>query len=101
MDEAIAVEDRSTYYKYNLRLHDMVMEFAGHERSAAIYQSLVKESSLIRERSLQPVESMQESNSEHKAILAAIAAGDGDAARAAAEDHHIKGKMRWLNTLGR
>jgi DNA-binding FadR family transcriptional regulator len=44
---------------------------------------------------------MQESNLEHKAILAAIAAGDGDAARTAAEDHHLKGKMRWLNTLGR
>ncbi len=100
MDAAIAAQDPSIYYKSNLRLHDMVMEFAGHGRAAAIYQSLIKESHLLRERSLQPLESMQASNCEHKVILAAIVSGDADAARTAAENHHFKGKRRWLNTLG-
>lgn len=101
MDAIIARGDRLEYYRLNLRFHDLIMEFSDHRRATQIYQSLVKEGHLLRQRSLQPVESMRQSNSEHAAILAAIVADDCEAARAAAEAHHMGGKRRWLDTLGR
>jgi DNA-binding GntR family transcriptional regulator len=101
MDEAIEREDRSEYYRLNLDFHDRLMELADHRRASDIYQSLVKEGHLFRQRSLQPVASMRESNSEHRRIMDAIMAGDGLGARAAGEEHHFKGKARWLDTLGR
>lgn len=101
MDQAVAAQDSSDYYRLNLRFHDAILDFAGHRRAGQIYQSLVKESHLLRQRALQPVAAMQESNAEHAAIVAAIVAGDAAAARSAAEDHHVGGKRRWLATLWR
>lgn len=101
MDAAIAREEGTEYYQLNLRLHDLIIDYAGHKRAAQIYQSLVTEGHLLRQRSLQPVDSMRESNSEHKEIVDAIGAGDADAAWALAEEHHRHGKNRWLGTLGR
>ena len=99
MDEAIEAEDASRYYRLNLRFHDLVMELAGHARANRIYQDLVREGHLFRQRSLQPVASMHESNREHAAIVEAIMAGDAAAARQTAEAHHVGGKRRWLATL--
>lgn len=99
MDAAIAVGNSSEYYRLNLRFHDLVIEFSGHTRAGQIYQALVREAHLFRQRSLQPVASMQESNAEHAAIVAALYAGDAAAARRVSEEHHIGGKRRWLATL--
>jgi DNA-binding GntR family transcriptional regulator len=99
MDAAIAAGGASEYYRLNLRFHDLVMEFSGHRRAEEIYQALVMEAHLFRQRSLQPVASMQESNAEHAAIVAALRAGDAIAARRESEDHHLGGKRRWLATL--
>jgi DNA-binding GntR family transcriptional regulator len=100
MDDAIEREERSEYYQLNLRFHDAIMQYSRHRRADQVYQSLVKEGHLFRQRSLQPVKSMQESNTEHRTILKAILDGDRAAARTAGEQHHAKGKARWLATLG-
>jgi DNA-binding GntR family transcriptional regulator len=100
MDAAIAAADSSEYYRLNLRFHDVVMDFATHRRADRIYQDLVREGHLFRQRSLLPVASMRDSNAEHVAIVAAIAVGDPDEARRMAEVHHFGGKTRWLATLG-
>jgi DNA-binding FadR family transcriptional regulator len=76
------------------------MDFATHRRADRIYQDLVREGHLFRQRSLLPVASMRDSNAEHVAIVAAIAVGDPDEARRMAEVHHFGGKTRWLATLG-
>jgi DNA-binding GntR family transcriptional regulator len=99
MDAAIAAGDSSEYYRLNLRFHDLVMEFAAHKRASEMHEALVRESHLFRQRSLLPVASMRESNAEHAAIVAAVAAGDAAAARQTAERHHLGGKTRWLITL--
>lgn len=101
MDQAIDGEGSSQYYQLNLDFHDRVMEFAGHRRATQVYQSLVQEAHLFRQRSLQPTLSMQESNAEHRRILEALIAGDAEAARRAGEEHHANGKARWLETLSR
>jgi DNA-binding GntR family transcriptional regulator len=100
MDAAIAAANASEYYRLNLRFHDVIMEYAAHRRADQMYQDLVREGHLFRQRSLLPVASMRDSNAEHAAIVAAIAAGDPGAARRLAEIHHLGGKTRWLVTLG-
>jgi DNA-binding GntR family transcriptional regulator len=101
MQEAIDGKDGGEYYRLNLAFHDLIMEYAGHDRANQIYQSLVKEGHLLRQRSLRPDSSMRESNAEHAGIVDAIAAGDTAAARKAAEEHHLLGRTRWLDTLTR
>jgi len=99
MDLAIIAANSTDYYQLNLRFHDLIMEYSAHKRAGQIYEALVREGHLFRQRSLQPVASMLESNSEHAAMLAGILIGDPAAARQAAEDHHQGGKRRWLATL--
>jgi DNA-binding GntR family transcriptional regulator len=75
------------------------MTFAGHGRARQVYESLINETHLFRQRALGSRESMRESNGEHVAILAAMAEGDGGRARRLGEDHSLAGKRRWLETL--
>ena len=99
MDEAAGHGDNRGYYELNLRFHDAVMTLAGHGRAKQVYESLINETHLFRQRALGSRESMRESNGEHVAILAAIAEGDGGRARRLGEDHSLAGKRRWLETL--
>jgi DNA-binding GntR family transcriptional regulator len=101
MDEAIARGDSKTYYELNLGFHDAVMAFAGHGRAKQVYETLINETHLFRQRALGSRESMQESNGEHVAMLEAMIAGDGQRARRIGEDHSLAGKRRWLETLNR
>ena len=101
MDEAIAAADSTSYYTVNLRFHDRIMTFAGHERAKRVYESLINETHLFRQRSLGAKSSMTESNDEHKALLTAIAGGDGERARKLGAEHSLAGKRRWLEALNR
>ncbi len=99
MDAAAADEDAAGYYDLNLRFHERIMDLSGRTRSADLYRALVKEAHLFRRRALMTVAAMMASNTEHRAIVDALAQGDAAAARAAAERHHMNGKKRWLETL--
>jgi DNA-binding GntR family transcriptional regulator len=101
MDEAIGRGDTTDYYGLNLRFHDAIMTFADHRRAKQVYESLINETHLFRQRALGSRDSMMESNSEHRAILKAIADGDGERARKLGEDHSLAGKRRWLAALNR
>ena len=96
MDEAIERGDSAGYYRLNLRFHEAIVAFAGHTRARQTYEALIKETHLLRQSSLVEPARMRESNSEHAAILAAIATGDGETARRLAEAHAQGGKRRWL-----
>jgi DNA-binding GntR family transcriptional regulator len=96
MDAAIALADSTAYYQLNLRFHDTIADFAQHGRAKQTYEALIKETHLLRQSSLVAPEKMRESNAEHAAIVAAIAAGDGETARSLAEAHAEGGKRRWL-----
>jgi len=101
MDEAIGHGDSQTYYELNLRFHDAIMTFAAHGRAKQVYESLINETHLFRQRSLGTRDSMQESNGEHVAMLKALIEGDGERARKIGEEHSLAGKRRWLETLNR
>ena len=101
MNEAIERGDNKEYYALNLRFHDVMMAFAGHQRAKQVYESLINETHLFRQRALGSRDSMKESNSEHAAILKAISDGDGERARKLGEEHSLAGKRRWLEALSR
>jgi DNA-binding GntR family transcriptional regulator len=96
MDETIEQRDSAAYYQLNLRFHETIVAFAEHGRARQTYEALIKETHLLRQSSLVEPARMRESNSEHAAIVAAIAAGDGETARRLAEAHAQGGKRRWL-----
>lgn len=95
MDAAIERDDRASYYRLNLAFHDTVLDFAAHGRARQTYEALIKETHLLRQSALSTTSRMRESNTEHKAIVAAMLAGDRDRARRLAEHHAHGGKRRW------
>jgi DNA-binding GntR family transcriptional regulator len=101
MDDAIGRSDTTGYYGLNLRFHDAMMTFADHRRAKQVYESLINETHLFRQRALGSKDNMMESNGEHRAILAAIGEGNAERARKLGEDHALAGKRRWLEALNR
>jgi DNA-binding GntR family transcriptional regulator len=99
MESAVEAADNTLYYELNLGFHDAIMAFAGHRRAQQTYESLIKETHLIRQSSLDAPERMRESNAEHAALVAAIAAGDAQKARQLAEAHTLGGRRRWFDTM--
>ncbi|MFH5926007.1 GntR family transcriptional regulator [Roseomonas xinghualingensis] len=101
MEEDASAGNATGYYARNLAFHAALHEAAGHRRAAGLYESLLKESHLARQRSLSRSVRMRESNAEHAAMLDAVAAGDAAHARALGEAHVAQGgKRRWLDSLG-
>jgi DNA-binding GntR family transcriptional regulator len=99
MDEAIEKGDNRGYYELNLGFHDAVIAFAEHGRAKQVYDSLLNETHLFRQRALGSEDSMKESNAEHAAILDALEAGNAERARRLGEEHSLAGKRRWLEAL--
>jgi len=100
MEACADAGDAAGYYARNLAFHEALHKGAGHHRAGMLYNSLLKESHLVRQRSLARPERMRESNAEHADMLAAVAAGDVARARALGEAHVAEGgKRRWLESL--
>ena len=99
MDAAIAANDPTVYYRLNLQFHKASIDYARHGCAQQTYQALINETHLTRQRSLHTQESMQESNEEHKALVAALKAGDALEARRLGEAHALAGRRRWEATL--
>ncbi|WP_439598354.1 FCD domain-containing protein [Falsiroseomonas sp.] len=98
MEAAREADAAPAYYAANLEFHAALLTHGGGPRGLRIYEDLGNELHLFRRRALVEPENMRESNAEHAAILAAIAAGDAEAARAAGEAHIAGGKRRFQAT---
>jgi DNA-binding GntR family transcriptional regulator len=99
MDAAIVANDPTTYYQLNLQFHEESIHYAHHGCAQQTYQTLINETHLTRQRSLHTQERMLESNEEHKALIAALRAGDAQKARELGEAHGMAGRRRWEATL--
>lgn len=99
MDEAAAREDSERYLGLNFTLHEFIVTQAGNPVLASQYLGLVKQLRLCRARNLMIRESLSASNSEHRAMVEAIASGDP--ARASAEHHrHVaNAKVRLMDGI--
>ena len=76
MDGATGMQDIKSYHVLNLKFHDILVEFAGNARLTESFRLLTKGLLLFRLRGLQDGGGIAVSNTEHKAVVEAIAARD-------------------------
>jgi phosphonate utilization transcriptional regulator len=94
MDDATAVLDVKSYHALNLKFHDMLVDFAGNARLTEAYRVLTKGLLLFRLRGLQDGGGFSVSNTEHKAVVEAIAARDSARAGRLLRRHAAESRAR-------
>jgi len=94
MDAAAGLQDVKTYHELNLRFHDLLVDFAGNARLTESYRLLTKGLLLFRLRGLKDGGGFAVSNSEHKAVVDAIAARDGVRAGQLLRRHAAQSRAR-------
>jgi phosphonate utilization transcriptional regulator len=77
MAQVAARQDIKSYHALNLKFHDMLLEYAGNSRLTESYRPLTKALLLFRLRGLQDGGGFAVSNTEHGAVVEALAARDG------------------------
>lgn len=96
LEARLAPQSFATYFPLNLRFHDRIVEMTGNRKLLAMYRRLINEMHLLRRRGLLRGGGLLVSNDEHRAIVAALASRDGDAAANAMRDHVRAGRDRML-----
>lgn len=99
MDAMCERGDGTRYYAVNLRFHALILELGGNRRAHQAYDDYVKELHLFRRRYFDAAGNMRRSNSEHRAIFEAMAAGAAARARTLASRHVLEGRQRLLATM--
>jgi phosphonate utilization transcriptional regulator len=94
MDRAAGKQDIKGYHALNLKFHDLLVEYAGNARLTESYRLLTKGLLLFRLRGLQDGGGFAVSNIEHKAVVEAIAAGDGVRAGHLLRQHALESRAR-------
>ena len=86
--------DIVSYMPLNLAFHERIVEMTGNRKLLDIYRRVVNEIYLLRLRGLVFGGGLAVSNAEHRAIVAALATRDGEAAARAMRDHVTAGLAR-------
>lgn len=94
MDAATGRQDVKRYHALNLKFHDLLVDFAGNARLTESYRLLTKELLLFRLRGLQDGGGFAVSNTEHKAVVKAIASGDAARAGQLLRAHAAESRAR-------
>jgi phosphonate utilization transcriptional regulator len=94
MDAASSAHDLKTYHALNLKFHDLLVDFAGNARLTESYRLLTKGLLLFRLRGLKDGGGFAVSNTEHKAVVAAIAARDAARAGRLLRQHAAESRAR-------
>jgi phosphonate utilization transcriptional regulator len=94
MDGATGAHDIKSYHALNLKFHDMLVDFAGNARLTESYRLLTKGLLLFRLRGLQDGGGFAVSNTEHKAVLEAVAARDSARAGRLLRRHAVESRSR-------
>jgi len=100
MDDATAKQDVNRYHALNLEFHDKLVDFAGNDRLSEVYRALTKELLLFRLRGLQNGGGFAVSNTEHKAVISAIASGDPERAGRQLRAHAASSRARMHKAVG-
>ncbi len=101
MDAATGAHDIKCYHALNLKFHDMLVDFAGNARLTETYRLLTKGLLLFRLRGLQDGGGFAVSNTEHKAIVEAIAAHDSARAGRLLRRHAVESRARMHKAAAR
>jgi phosphonate utilization transcriptional regulator len=100
MDEMTGVREVNRYHALNLKFHDLLVDFAGNARLTESYRLLTKGLLLFRLRGLQDGGGFAVSNTEHKAVVAAIVARDGARAGQLLRQHAAESRARMHRAAG-
>ena len=87
MEAAAERDELNVFYPLNLRFHEAIIRFSDNARLAAFCTSVHRETHLFRRRTLDMPGRMKLSNAEHRRIVDAIAAGNGESAMRELERH--------------
>jgi DNA-binding GntR family transcriptional regulator len=87
MKSAAAAKDTQTYYGANLEFHWAMVEAAGNAALAKTYRSIVQQLHVSRLRNLSDLPGMRASITEHRAIHAALVAGNAQQLQALLVTH--------------
>lgn len=101
MDAATATQDLKGYHALNLKFHDLLVDFAGNARLTETYRLLTRGLLLFRLRGLQEGGGFAVSNTEHKAVVEAIATGDGARAGRLLRQHAAESRARMHKAAAR
>ncbi len=94
MDEATNLKDIKRYHALNLKFHDMLVDYAGNARLTESYRLLTKGLLLFRLRGLQDGGGFAVSNTEHRAVVEAVAARDSARAGRLLRRHAVESRAR-------
>ena len=94
MERAVKAADANAYHLLNLDFHDTLVAMTGKRKLTALYRRLINQLSLFRRMNLADAAQLPASASEHRAIVKAIAAGDGDAAGRLMREHALRSMER-------
>jgi phosphonate utilization transcriptional regulator len=94
MANAAGLQDIKSYHALNLKFHDMLVDLAGNSRLTESYRLLTKALLLFRLRGLQDGGGLAVSNTEHKAVVEAIAARDSARAGRLLRRHAAESRAR-------
>lgn len=97
MDAVVSSGELDTYDPINLEFHDSILQMAGNQRLRQIYRDLLREQHLFRHRGLSHGNNLKISNTEHRAIVDSLVAGDHDLAFKTMRDHVLFGMQRMLD----
>ncbi len=95
MRAAAAAHDEALFMRHDQRLHDLILDIAGNERVTTLIDSLRDITRLLGASTVDRSRSLRDIAAEHEPIVAAIIAGDPDAA-ARAQHNHIAHTGRLL-----
>jgi DNA-binding GntR family transcriptional regulator len=101
MDEATNSQDVKSYHSLNLKFHDMLVDFAGNARLTESYRLLTRGLLLFRLRGLQDGGGFAVSNTEHRAVVRAIAQRDSARAGQLLRQHAAKSRARMHKAAAR
>ena len=101
MDQATDRQDVKSYHSLNLKFHDMLVEFAGNARLTESYRLLTRGLLLFRLRGLQDGGGFAVSNTEHRAVVRAVAQRDTVRAGQLLRQHAAKSRARMHKAAAR
>jgi DNA-binding GntR family transcriptional regulator len=99
MEKAVEAEDLGAFYPLNCEFHTRIIACADNHKLNQIWPNLESELHLFRRRGLVLPGSLRASNYDHRAMVAALRAGDAAAAERIMEQHILSGKARLLRTI--
>jgi DNA-binding GntR family transcriptional regulator len=92
MERAATAGELNIFYPLNLRFHEAIVRFSGNGRLQALCTSIHREMHLLRRRTLDMPGRMKLSNAEHRRIVDALEARDGDTVAREMEKHVLESR---------